>query len=57
MGGSLGRGAEYPPEISDWEVFADISGKKEESKKGKRVKIEKKRRNIVKGKVENWKWK
>ena len=47
-----GRGRVPPPETSDREIFADISGKK-----GKGVKIEKKRRKIVKGKVENWKWK
>ena len=47
-------GAECPSETSDWEIFADISGKKET--RGKRVKIEKKRRKIVKGKGENWKY-
>ena len=40
-----------PPETSDREVFADVSGKKRQGKKGKGVKI-KKRRKIVKGKVE-----
>ena len=42
-----------PPKTSDWEIFADVSGKKRQGKKGKGVKIEKKRRKIVKGKVEN----
>ena len=44
------QGAACPPETSDREIFADVSGKK-----GKGVKTEKKRRKIVKGKVENWK--
>ena len=52
-----GRGAECPPEISDWEISADLPGKKRQGKKEKGVKIEKKRRKIVKGKVENLKWK
>ena len=43
------------PETSDRELFADVSGKMRHGKKGKWVKIEKKRRKIVKGKVENWK--
>ena len=43
-----------PPETSAWEIFADVSGKRG---KEKRVKFEKKRRKIVKGKVENWKLK
>ena len=42
---------------SDQKIFAYVSGKKRQGKKGKGVKIEKKRRKIVKGKVENWKWK
>ena len=46
-----------PSETSDRETFTDVSGKKRPGKKGKGVKIEKKRRKIVKGKVENWKWK
>ena len=46
-----------PPETSDREMFADVLGKKRQGKKVKGVKIEKKRRKIVKGKVENWKWK
>ena len=50
-------GAECPPENFDQEIFADISGKMRQGKKGKGVKIEKKSREIVKGKVENWKWK
>ena len=45
--------AECPPETSDREISADLPGKRG---KGKGVKIEKKRRKIVKGKVENWKW-
>ena len=52
-----GRGAECPSETFDREIFDDVSGKKRQRKKGKGVKIEKKRRKIVKGKVENWKWK
>ena len=53
--GGGGRGQSTPP-TSDWEIIADVSGKKRQGKKGKGVKIEKKRK-IVKGKVENWKWK
>ena len=49
-GGGGGRGAECPPETSDQESFADVSGKKRQGNKGKGVKIEKKRR-----KIENWK--
>ena len=45
-----GQGAECPPETSEQESFADVSGKRG---KEKGVKIEKKRRKIVKGKVEN----
>ena len=30
-----GRGAECPPETSDREIFADVSGKKRQGKKGK----------------------
>ena len=33
--------AECPPETSDREIFADISGKERQGKKGKGVKIEK----------------
>ena len=55
--GRGGRGSECPSETSDREMFADVSGKKMQGKKGNGVKIEKKRRKIVKGKVENWKWK
>ena len=54
-GGGGGQGAEYPPEISDRQIFADVSRKKRQGKKGKGVKIEKKKRKIVKGKVGNWK--
>ena len=46
-----------PPETSDWKISADIPDKKRQGKKGKGVEIEKKRMKIVKGKVENWKWK
>ena len=52
-----GQGGRVPPDTSDREIFADVSGKKRQGKKGEGVKIEKKRRKIVKGKVENWKWK
>ena len=41
------------PRTSDRELSADLPGKKRQGKKGKGVKIEKKRRKIVKGKVEN----
>ena len=40
-----------PPE----KIFADVLEKKRQGEKGKGVKIEKKRRKIAKGKVENWK--
>ena len=45
-----------PPETSDQEIFADVSGKERQGKKGKGVKIEKKRRKTAKGKVESWNW-
>ena len=50
-------GGGVPPDTSYREIFADVSGKKRQGKQGKWVKIEKERRKIVKGKVENWKWK
>ena len=43
-----GVGGRVPPETSDREILADVSGKKRQGKKGKGVKIEKKRRKIVK---------
>ena len=43
-------GAECPPETSDREIFTDVWGKKRQGEKGKGVKIEKKRRKIVKRK-------
>ena len=46
-GGAGGQSA--PPETSDWEIFADVSGKKRQGKKGKGVKIEKKRWKIGNG--------
>ena len=42
-------GGKCPPETSDREIFADVSGKKRQGKKGQGVKIEKKRKKIVKG--------
>ena len=53
LGGGAGGRVPPPPETSDREIFADVSGKKRQGKKGKGVKIEKKRWK----KVENWKWK
>ena len=41
-----GQGGRVPPETSDREIFADVSGKKRQGKKGKGVKIEKKRWKI-----------
>ena len=41
-----------PQETSDREIFADLPGKKRQGKNGKGGKMEKKRRKIVKGKVE-----
>ena len=38
-----------PPQTSDREIFADVSGKNRQGKKGKGVKIEKKRGKIVQG--------
>ena len=35
-----GQGGKCPPETSDQEIFADVSGKKRQGKKGKGVKIE-----------------
>ena len=49
LSGITGRGTE----TSDWEISADLLGKKRQGKKGKGVKLEKKRRKIVKGKIEN----
>ena len=43
--GGVGRGR-VPPETSDREIFAYVSGKKREGKKGKGVKIENKRRKL-----------
>ena len=43
--GVTGGGAE----TSDWEISADLPGKKRQGKKGKEVKVEKKRRKTVKG--------
>ena len=43
-----------PPETSDRKFSADLPGKKRQLRKnGKGVKIEKKRRKIIKGKVQN----
>ena len=53
--GITGRGAECPPETSDREIFADVSGKKRQGKKGKRGKNwEEKKENCKKerGKLE-----
>ena len=55
-GGGGGAGAETPPpETFHREMFADVSGKKRQVKKGKGVKIEKKRRKVGKGKREGGK--
>ena len=52
VSGVTGGGAECPPErLLTGKFFDDVSGKKRQGKMGKGVKIEKKRRNIVKGKV------
>ena len=54
-----GAGGRVPPETSG-EISDDLRGKKRQKrqgKKGKGVRIEKKRRKIVKRKVENWKLK
>ena len=55
--GVTGGGGGCLPEASDPENFGDVWGKKRQGKKVKRVKSEKKRRKIGKGKVENWKCK
>ena len=34
-GGGGGQGEECPPETSDWEILADVSGKKRQGKKEK----------------------
>ena len=52
-----GGGAECPPRLLNGKFLLTYRGKKRQGKKGKGVKIEKKRRKIVKGKVEYWKWK
>ena len=33
--GAIGGGSRVPPETSDREIFADVSGKKRQGKKGK----------------------
>ena len=48
--GGGGQGGTIP-ETSDRENFADVSGKNREGKKRKGVKIEKKRRKMVKGRL------
>ena len=48
-GGGKGAGCRVPPETSDREIFADVSGKKRQGKKGKGLKIEKKRWKIGNG--------
>ena len=45
-------GGRLPPETSDWGISADLPGKKRQGKNGKEGKMERKRRKIVKGKVE-----
>ena len=47
-----GRGADCPADAFHREIFADLPGKREGTKIGK---MEKKRRKIVKGEVENMK--
>ena len=42
-----------PPETSDGEISADLLGKKRLGKNGKGGKMEKKKRKIGKGNVEN----
>ena len=43
-----------PPKTSDWEISAEVLGKKRQGKKkGKGEKMEKKRRKMVKRKIEN----
>ena len=48
------RGGRVPPRLGN---FCWPTRKKEARKKWRRGKMDKKRRKIVKGKVENWKWK
>ena len=55
-GGGQVRGSECPPETSDEEISADLLGKRKKGKRGGRE-MEKKIRKLVKGKVENLKWK
>ena len=57
ISGVTGGGGRVPPRDFRPGNFCWPTGKKEARKKEKGVKIEKKRRKIVKGKVENWKWK
>ena len=57
QGGGRGE-AECPQRLLTGKFLLTYWEKKRQGKKGKGVKtIEKKRRKIVKGKVENWKWK
>ena len=45
------RQGQSAPQTSEREIFADVSGKNKERKKGKGVKIEKKRSKMVKGRL------
>ena len=53
--GGGGQGGRVPPETSDREISADLSGKKRQGRNVKGMKVEKKRRKIVNGrwKIEN----
>ena len=52
-----GGGESGPQRLLTGKFSADLLGKKRQWKQFKRGKMEKKRRKIVEGKVENWKWK
>ena len=46
-----GKGAECPPEVSDREIFADVSGKRRQGKRGK--KLRRKEGKLKKGRWKN----
>ena len=52
-----GRGHSAPQKVLTGKFLLTYREKRGKEKKGKGWKMEKKRRNIIKGKMENWKWK
>ena len=52
--GITGRGAECPPETSNWEIFADVSGKKRQGKRERGWKLRRKEGKLLKGRWKIW---